>query len=116
MYLEQTWSGRDAPLGQNPNPKLTVFLTIRTKTQPLRRLNYLTVVLTPNSLQIRGNRKVQNDQAEQVYEALNKYGTDLVAVAESGKIGMFPYFTFSYLLALIPSHSHTENRSHYWSR
>lgn len=33
---------------------------------------------------------MQNDQAEQVYEALTKYGTDLVAIAEAGKIGMIP--------------------------
>ena len=36
--------------------------------------------------QIRGNRKVTSDAAENTYEALLKYSTDLVALAEQGKL------------------------------
>ena len=36
--------------------------------------------------QIRGNQRVTTDQPESSYEALKKYGTDLVALARSGKL------------------------------
>jgi ATP-dependent Clp protease ATP-binding subunit ClpB len=36
--------------------------------------------------ELRGGRRVENQQAEQTYEALTKYGHDLVADAEAGKI------------------------------
>ncbi|KAL6062419.1 ATP-dependent Clp protease subunit, heat shock protein 100 (HSP100) [Balamuthia mandrillaris] len=36
--------------------------------------------------EIRGGRKVESHSAEAAYEALNKYGTDLVALAEEGKL------------------------------
>jgi ATP-dependent Clp protease ATP-binding subunit ClpB len=35
---------------------------------------------------IRGNQRVTTDNPEQAYEALKKYGTDLVAMARSGKL------------------------------
>ncbi|KAL6048524.1 Double Clp-N motif domain-containing protein [Balamuthia mandrillaris] len=35
---------------------------------------------------LRGNRKVENKSAESTYEALSKYGQDLVAAAEEGKL------------------------------
>eukprot|EP01101_Sappina_pedata_P001089 TRINITY_DN111_c0_g1_i3.p1 TRINITY_DN111_c0_g1~~TRINITY_DN111_c0_g1_i3.p1 ORF type:complete len:904 (-),score=395.46 TRINITY_DN111_c0_g1_i3:55-2712(-) len=36
--------------------------------------------------EIRGNRKVESENAESGYEALNKYGKDLVELAKSGKL------------------------------
>lgn len=36
--------------------------------------------------QIRGNRRVDTKNAEQGFDALNKYATDLTALAEEGKI------------------------------
>lgn len=36
--------------------------------------------------QIRGNRRVESRQAEQGFDALNKYAVDLTALAEEGKI------------------------------
>lgn len=36
--------------------------------------------------ELRGGRKVENKQAEETYEALSKYGHDLVADAESGRL------------------------------
>ncbi|KAG7397547.1 hypothetical protein PHYBOEH_000550 [Phytophthora boehmeriae] len=36
--------------------------------------------------QIRGGRPVTNANAEETYDALNKYGQDLIALAEAGKI------------------------------
>ena len=36
--------------------------------------------------QIRGNRRVESKNAEQGFDALNKYATDLTALAEEGKI------------------------------
>ena len=35
---------------------------------------------------MRGNRRVDNKQAEDTYQALAKYGRDLVSDAESGKL------------------------------
>ncbi len=44
--------------------------------------------------EVRGGRRVEGKQAEETYEALMKYGQDLVAAAEAGKldpvIGIFP--------------------------
>ncbi|KAL0485064.1 hypothetical protein AKO1_011831 [Acrasis kona] len=42
--------------------------------------------LTSTIKQLRGNRKVENRSAEDVYEALEKYGHDLLAQVKSGKI------------------------------
>lgn len=47
--------------------------------------------LTPKVLEgaireVRGGRRVDSKSAETLYEALNKYGTDLVAQAEAGKL------------------------------
>ena len=47
--------------------------------------------LTENQLeaavkQVRGGRKVENATAEDVYEALNKYGVDMIKLAEDGKL------------------------------
>jgi len=39
-----------------------------------------------NIKEIRGNRKVEGKGAEDTYDALNKYGIDLVSLAESGKL------------------------------
>ena len=36
--------------------------------------------------QIRGNRRVDSKNAEQGFDALNKYATDLTALAEEGKL------------------------------
>jgi len=36
--------------------------------------------------QVRGSRRVMSDQAENTYEALSKYGVDLVEIAASGKL------------------------------
>jgi len=36
--------------------------------------------------QVRGNQRVQNDAPEDSYEALTKYGTDLVQLAKDGKL------------------------------
>ena len=36
--------------------------------------------------QLRGGRKVEGKSAEEAYDALNKYGHDLVADAEAGKL------------------------------
>eukprot|EP01107_Rhizomastix_libera_P002110 TRINITY_DN1374_c0_g1_i2.p1 TRINITY_DN1374_c0_g1~~TRINITY_DN1374_c0_g1_i2.p1 ORF type:complete len:890 (+),score=250.82 TRINITY_DN1374_c0_g1_i2:38-2707(+) len=36
--------------------------------------------------ELRGNRKVESRDAEENYDALNKYGHDLVALAEAGKL------------------------------
>jgi ATP-dependent Clp protease ATP-binding subunit ClpB len=36
--------------------------------------------------QLRGGRKVESKNAEQAYDALNKYGHDLVADAEAGTV------------------------------
>lgn len=41
--------------------------------------------LTDTIKQLRGGRKVEGKSAEDAYDALNKYGHDLVADAESGK-------------------------------
>jgi ATP-dependent Clp protease ATP-binding subunit ClpB len=40
--------------------------------------------LTDSVKQLRGGRKVEGKSAEEAYDALNKYGHDLVADAESG--------------------------------
>lgn len=42
--------------------------------------------LTDTIKQLRGGRKVEGKSAEDAYDALNKYGHDLVADAESGKL------------------------------
>lgn len=36
--------------------------------------------------QVRGSRKVESKSAEETYEALSKYGVDLVAMAAEGKL------------------------------
>ena len=36
--------------------------------------------------QIRGNRRVESKNAQQGFDALNKYATELTALAEEGKI------------------------------
>ncbi len=42
--------------------------------------------------QVRGGRKVEGKNAEGVYDALNKYGHDLVADAEAGtQSNPFPF-------------------------
>lgn len=35
---------------------------------------------------LRGNRKVESKSAEEAYDALSKYGIDLISLAESGKL------------------------------
>lgn len=51
--------------------------------------------------QLRGNRKVEGKSAEEAYDALNKYGHDLVADAESGTFSSPPSSSFPPFVPLL---------------
>ncbi|KAG8814497.1 hypothetical protein FRC17_001106 [Serendipita sp. 399] len=57
-----------------------------TITQALNEASLKEKVLTTVIQQIRGNRRVESKSAEQGFDALAKYATDLTALAEEGKL------------------------------
>ncbi|KAG8762497.1 hypothetical protein FRC15_008466, partial [Serendipita sp. 397] len=54
--------------------------------QALKEASLTEKVLTTVIQQIRGNRRVESKSAEQGFDALAKYATDLTALAEEGKL------------------------------
>jgi ATP-dependent Clp protease ATP-binding subunit ClpA len=63
--------------------------------------NGLTVGKMQTSIsQVRGNKKITNDNGEATYEALSKYGTDLVTLAAEGKLDPGSHIIFAVILLL----------------
>jgi ATP-dependent Clp protease ATP-binding subunit ClpB len=52
----------------------------------MKELNLPKSKIEQSIKETRGSRKVESKSAESTYEALSKYGTDLVSLAESGKL------------------------------
>ncbi len=63
-----------------------VLLAMATRMKLLRNLGLSENALLAALKEVRGNQRITSDNPEESYEALKKYGTDLVELARAGKL------------------------------